>query len=82
MNTTHHTCPIPGCQSMVPNSMLLCKPHWVMVPKPIQDLVYHHYRKNRGGPSHLSAMKKAIGAVTDRLESQVQQVQRRMPYAD
>ena len=60
---TSHRCPIAGCPFEVPYSQLMCKGHWRLVPKPIQAEVYGTFRKRRGGPTHLAAMKRAIASV-------------------
>lgn len=58
-----HTCPIHNCPFDVPLSQLMCKGHWKLVPKPIQHEVYACYRKHRGKPAHLAAIKRACESV-------------------
>lgn len=83
-----HRCPIEGCPIEVPHNQLMCKGHWRLVPKPLMQEVYSTFRKRRGGPTHLAAMKRAITSVTDTLASWAAQhgepVARpaRLPHAD
>lgn len=39
-----HHCHAKGCARRVPPEMLMCKPHWGMVPAPMQMSVWAHYR--------------------------------------
>ena len=50
--------------------MLMCRPHWYMVPKPLRDAVYDAYRGGlgTGSPAHRAAVLDAIGAVNAKLE--------------
>lgn len=63
-----HRCHAIGCVKPVPPEMLLCHRHWRMVPKPIQQQVWRHYRpgqcddKNPSEAWHLAA-NEAIRAV-------------------
>jgi hypothetical protein len=41
----------------------MCRGHWRLVPKPIAQDVYATFRKRRGGPTHMAAMKRAIESV-------------------
>ena len=38
-----HTCHAIGCQKPVPPSMLMCKPHWFMVPADLRSDVWRTY---------------------------------------
>jgi hypothetical protein len=42
-----HTCHAIGCTTPVPPRMFMCASHWRMVPKPLQDLVWHYYRSGQ-----------------------------------
>lgn len=35
-----HICPVPGCKAVVMPTKLLCLPHWMLVPQPLQLTVY------------------------------------------
>jgi hypothetical protein len=39
-----HLCHAQGCQVEVPPKLLMCKRHWRMVPKPLQEAVWATYR--------------------------------------
>jgi len=39
-----HTCHAKLCDVEVPPKMLMCKPHWRMVPKDLQNAVWDAYR--------------------------------------
>lgn len=39
-----HLCHAPGCKLSVPPRMLCCRPHWAMIPKEDQALVWALYR--------------------------------------
>jgi hypothetical protein len=36
-------CPWPGCLCQIPLPLFACKDHWLMLPKPIQRLVWDAY---------------------------------------
>lgn len=66
-----HRCHAIGCDVEVPPSLLMCKPHWLMVPKPLRRAVWTLYRsgqEERKDPSdeYLVAARRAIEAVADR----------------
>jgi len=39
-----HTCHARRCNRVVPEKMLMCKPHWFMVPRELRDRVWATYR--------------------------------------
>ena len=43
MNATHH-CHAEGCTQPVPPELLMCRPHWFKVPKPIRDRIWSAFR--------------------------------------
>jgi hypothetical protein len=59
-----HKCAARGCCRMVPWNMLMCKPHWRMVPKAIQSDVWAGY-KSGDREFHFSAIKRAQEAVAE-----------------
>ena len=64
---THH-CHAIGCNKPVPPKMLMCKRHWAMVPPPLRQEVWRHYRPGQEvdknpSPEYLAAAKAAIAAV-------------------
>lgn len=66
-NSNHH-CHARNCKLKVPPEMLMCKRHWFMVPMPIRNRVWKHYRKGqcddmRPSEEWLEAANDAIAAV-------------------
>lgn len=61
-----HRCPADGCTRQVPNHMLMCRPDWCLVPKPLQDAVYRTWDRGAGAgtPAHQAAIDAAIQAVS------------------
>lgn len=62
---TLHRCPIEGCTHQLPTHILMCKPHWAMVPKHVQQRVYKAWN---GGAvqniqDYLTAKNEAINSV-------------------
>lgn len=41
--TSDHTCRAVGCSIVVRPDVLMCVEHWAMVPRAVQNLIYHHY---------------------------------------
>jgi hypothetical protein len=41
-----HKCAISDCSRKIARTMLMCKPHWAQVPKPLQNRVWTTYRFN------------------------------------
>lgn len=39
-----HHCHARRCEARVPPEMLMCRYHWLMVPKKLQRAVWKHYR--------------------------------------
>lgn len=63
-----HHCHARGCKVAVPPRMLMCRPHWRRVPKPLQNAVWAHFRPGqeiRKDPTreYLAAAEAAIRAV-------------------
>ncbi len=63
-----HPCHADGCKLEIPPRHLMCLKHWRMVPKPLQDEVWKHYRPGqerdkRPTREYLIAMQAAIRAV-------------------
>lgn len=66
-----HVCHARNCKVAVPPRMLMCKPHWYMVPKELRDRVWATYRPGQEvtkDPSreYLDASMAAINAVADK----------------
>lgn len=63
-----HHCHARGCERAVPPKMLMCYPHWRMVPRLVQRKVWATYRDGQEitkDPSreYLAAAREAIEAV-------------------
>lgn len=41
------SCAAIGCAIKIPTKYLMCGRHWHMVSTPLQDAVYHYYRKGQ-----------------------------------
>lgn len=39
-----HECHATGCKAQVPPAMFMCRKHWAMVPKAMQDAIWKHYQ--------------------------------------
>lgn len=66
-----HTCHAKHCKVATPPTNLMCFTHWRMVPKPLKDLVWKHYRSGQEidkAPSeaYLKAANDAIEAVAEK----------------
>jgi len=66
--TAPHHCHANGCNRACKPEMLMCYPHWRMVPVDLQRDVYRHYRKGQcddknPSPEWLRAARAAIDAV-------------------
>lgn len=38
--TGKHTCAAPGCERRCSTSYLMCRPHWMQVPRPLREAIY------------------------------------------
>jgi hypothetical protein len=65
---TMHPCPVRPCAAVVPARLLMCAPHWRMVPHPLQRAVWNAYDHGLGVGSTelLHAQAAAIAAVRER----------------
>lgn len=66
-----HRCHAKGCQFVVPPKRLMCRKHWFMVPHPLRQAVWDHYRLGQEvtkDPSaeYLEAARLAIEAVAEK----------------
>jgi hypothetical protein len=64
-----HRCPVGGCRvTDLPARLLMCAPHWHMVPPLLQRAVWDAYDHGRGVGSLalLHAQAAAIAAIHDR----------------
>jgi len=74
-----HQCPIAGCPHKLPSHILMCRPHWSLVPVSVKRWVYTSWN---GGAAqnmqdYLSARAEAIRSVnlllaqTDEIPEQI-----------
>lgn len=42
-----HRCHVPACDVAVAPEMLMCKPHWFMVPQRLRNQVWATYRRGQ-----------------------------------
>lgn len=69
-----HTCYAKGCTVSVHSHMLMCSPHWYMVPRLIQTAIWRYRSRHdseqcvdkKPAPEYLDALKAAIVAVAER----------------
>jgi hypothetical protein len=47
-----HTCPADGCAIVVTDHMLMCRPHWFALPRPLRDAIYDTYRRGQAAGTH------------------------------
>lgn len=40
-----HKCPVPLCREKVPPRLLMCRPHWRLVPTFVKDLVFESFQQ-------------------------------------
>jgi len=60
------TCRAPGCQASRRRDQIMCRRHWAMVPKPVQDAVYLAYEPSAGfrqSPGWAAAVETAIASL-------------------
>lgn len=69
MADNYHSCPATGCTRRVGQRMLMCRPHWFMVPKLLRDAVWEEYAGGlgAGSPAHRDAVLAATRAVNEKL---------------
>ena len=66
-----HKCHADGCSKEIPPKLLMCLPHWRMVPRNIQNQIWQHYRPGqeldkRPSKAYLIVMNAAIEAVRNK----------------
>jgi hypothetical protein len=43
---------------------LACESCWNLIPKSLQDEVYHQYKTNRGQPEHIAAVRRCYEVIS------------------
>lgn len=51
------------CPAVVPAHMLMCRPHWYMVPQAIRRRVWSGHARGLDSPQYRAAVKAAVSAV-------------------
>lgn len=64
-----HDCPVTGCGTSVPYSMLMCATHWREVPRDLQREVTRAWRERRNARSSGKAMRAHLQACEDAVAS-------------
>lgn len=64
-----HECPATGCTREIRYGMLMCGPHWHMVPAPVRTAVWNAWDDGAGAgtPQHTAAISTAIRSVNEKL---------------
>lgn len=59
-----HKCAAVDCEEQIPSQLLMCRPHWFAVPKPIRDEIWRAYR-NEGvlSEAYIEAVTAARGSL-------------------
>lgn len=75
-----HPCAVPGCGTPIATRLLMCAPHWHLVPKPLQQAVWRTWTH---GPTaaYLEARQAAIDAAADATAPVLAEAQHRGFYA-
>lgn len=58
-----HTCHAVGCGKAVPPRLLMCFPHWKLVPRHVQGLVWRFYRRGQEVDKRPSAAYLCVQAL-------------------
>lgn len=65
-----HLCALaPPCEQQIPLKLLMCRPHWALVPPTLQKAVYRCYRTRIQQPEAFrTAVRLAIAAALRALD--------------
>ena len=58
-------CPIKGCSTEHPRSLLMCREHWRQVPKPLRDTLWRAYHDEGVGSEEYDAARSACIAAVE-----------------
>lgn len=66
-----HHCHAAGCRRVVPATLLMCGPHWRMVPARVRARVWRHYRRGQCDDwkithEYAEAARDAVRAVAEK----------------
>ncbi len=62
-----HICPVQECTIPLPDHILMCLPHWRLVPKPLQGRVYAEWNHGHPTPAYPGVRQKAIDSAHRKL---------------
>lgn len=62
-----HKCPIPHCDCLISQHMLMCRLHWQLVPQDLRRRVYSGWNEGRVRTGYLQARREAIRSVNFKL---------------
>lgn len=71
-----HRCAAPGCDLVIADRLLMCRPHWFKVPEDIRRRIWRTYRpgQERDGdalPEYHAAVRDAVKAIRQRNKQHV-----------
>ncbi|HLO87207.1 MAG TPA: hypothetical protein VK203_19675 [Nostocaceae cyanobacterium] len=74
VQNTKHLCHVPGCNVEVPPKLLMCKPHWNLVPPLLKAEVCRCYRPGQEitktpTAEYLKASRQAINSVVEKIRN-------------
>lgn len=55
-SNNRHACPAPGCDRLISDRFLMCKPHWDLVPRDIAQRVNRAWWAYCNGPDRRMCM--------------------------
>lgn len=58
-----HKCPIDNCTAQLPRHILMCREHWSLVPRDLQQQIYAGWNGGRSSTAYLEARNRAISLV-------------------
>jgi hypothetical protein len=59
-----HRCVVPGCRVALPRHLLMCSPHWALVPGALRGRLVAMYRHGQvGTPAHQAVVREALDII-------------------
>jgi uncharacterized protein (DUF736 family) len=69
----NHECPAIGCTRKLPRHLLMCAPHWRLVPRGLQAEVYAAWANyDEDMETYLAVRQRAVDAVNAKLTPKAQ----------
>lgn len=69
---TSHKCAAKGCTKDVPEGVLMCRMHWVMISSATQVRIYQFFRADPHGGDYVQAVRDAITEVKEKEDTRRQ----------